>query len=544
MTPDTSQKRFSLHAAWRFRMQHTSLRAILLLWFPAVLIAGSVLLPIGYLVVRVLDSDKALFELFFRASNFEILRNTLLLALGVTTASAGIAVPIAWLTTRTDLPFKRVWGVLGALPLVMPSYVGAYLLVSMFGPVGILQGWLETAFGVTRLPSMYGFWGALFVLTLLSYPYTLLSVRATLLAMNPSLEEAARSLGLTPWQTFWKVTFPQMRAGLVAGSLLVSLYVLRDFGAVSFMRYDTFTRAIYVQYQSMFDRSGAAALALVLVLITVGILIAEYRFSQKNPYHGAATLPPRPANVITLGRWKWLALAFLGTVTSLGVFIPAGVLLFWLGRGLQAGERLSSLVPAVQNSLTGSALAAIITLIVCIPVVVLDVRRSNRFTAILERISYIGFALPGVAVALSLVFFGANFARGIYQTLPLLIFAYVVLFLPQAIGATRSALLQVHPNLEEAGRSLGRHPLDVFRRVTLKLIRPGMGAGAALVFLTTMKELPATLILGPYGFNTLATSVWSAISEAYFAKAAAPALLLLMTSSIPMAFLLFRNTKR
>ena len=172
---------------------------------------------------------------------------------------------------------------------------------------------------------------------------------------------------------------------------------------------------------------------------------------------------------------------------------------------------------------------------------VLGARYPRRLTRLLERAAYLGYALPGVVIALALVFFGANFLPFLYQTLVLLVFAYVVLFLPQATGPVQTALLQLPRSLEEAGRSLGRHPLDVFRRVTLPLIRPGLASGAALVFLTAMKELPATLLLSPSNYRTLATSVWTFVNEAFFARAAAPALLLILVSSIPMAFLVLRK---
>ncbi|HEX6303131.1 MAG TPA: ABC transporter permease subunit, partial [Anaerolineales bacterium] len=171
----------------------------------------------------------------------------------------------------------------------------------------------------------------------------------------------------------------------------------------------------------------------------------------------------------------------------------------------------------------------------------LDVRRPSRLSHLLERATYMAYALPGIVIALALVFFGTNYALTLYQTLPLLIFAYIILFLPQAVGTIRASILQVHPILEEAGRSLGHSSLKVFRRITLPLVSPGIAAGAGLVFLTTMKELPATLILAPIGFQTLAYEVWSAVSEAFFAKAAAPALLLILVSSLPMSILIFRD---
>ena len=193
------------------------------------------------------------------------------------------------------------------------------------------------------------------------------------------------------------------------------------------------------------------------------------------------------------------------------------------------------------NSLFVSVLAAVMAAIFSIPMAVLVVRYPGRLSQLLERISFTGYALPGIVVSLALVYFGANFARPIYQTVWLLVFAYVVLFFPAALGATRTSLLQVSPRLEEAARGLGRRPIQVLHSITVPLVSPGVLMGAALVFLITMKELPATLILGPLDFRTLATAVWSASSEGFFAQAAAPALALIMISSVPVAFLIIRE---
>ncbi|MBL1197172.1 MAG: iron ABC transporter permease, partial [Chloroflexi bacterium] len=362
--------------------------------------------------------------------------------------------------------------------------------------------------------------------------------------MDPALEEAARSLGRGPWRTFWSVTLPQMRPAVAAGALLVALYVLRDFGAVSIMRYDTFTRAIYIQYQNSFDRSTAAALALVLVAITLLILLVEVRTRGRARYYSSTAKSSRPPTIVALGRWRWPALIFCASIVMAALVLPTGNLLYWLVRGLGAGEQVNDLWLSAQNSITGSALAALGAVVAALPVAILDVRHPGKISHLLERISYVAFALPGVVIALALVFFGTNFALFLYQTLPMLVFAYVLLFLPEAVGAVRTSLLQVHPSMEEAARSLGHKPFSVFRRITLPLVRPGIGAGAALVFLTAMKELPATLILAPYGFKTLATGVWSAVSEAFFAQAAAPALLIILVSSIPLAFILLRENKQ
>lgn len=511
-----------------------------MLWLPSLLLAASILLPVTYLILRAGQGNAAIWDLVFRARNLEIVWNSLILAFSVTAASIGIALPLAWLTTRTDLPFRRGWALLTALPLVIPSYIGAYLFVSAMGPRGLVQGWLELWFGIERIPSLYGFPGALYVLTVLTYPYILLNLRAALAGMDPTLEEAARSLGHTPWQTFWRVTLPQLRPALRAGSLLVILYTLRDFGAVAILRYDTFTRAIYVQYQSSLDRSAAAALALILIVITLIILGVEMRW-QTSARQYSSTSRVRPPTLLALGKWKWPALVFCTGIVLSALLLPALNLGYWLVRGMRAGEEIRSLWGVSWNSFSISLMAAFVTVAASLPISILRVRRAGKVPQLLERIMYVGFALPGIVIALALVFFGANYLPWLYQTAPMLIFAYVILFLPQALGAVQASLLTVHPNLEEAGRSLGYGPLAVFRRITLPLVRPGLGAGVALIFLTVMKELPATLILSPLGFKTLATAVWGAVSEAFFAQAAAPALLLILVSSVPMAFLTIRK---
>lgn len=507
----------------------------------ALLMGGLLLLVPAYLLVRTVEVGDAAVDLLLKPSTLQTLGRTLLLAASVTGASALLAVPLAWLTTSTDLPGRRFWAVATALPLVLPSYVAAYLLVSILGPRGLVQQTLEPLLGIQRLPEIYGFPGAFLALTLMSYPYTLLTVRAAFKRMDPALTEAARSLGLSPWQAFWRVTMPHLRPSILAGSLLVVLYVLRDFGAVSMMRYNTFTRIIYVQYQSFSSRSLAAVLALALIVLTAVFLWLEWRARGKAQYARRSVGAARQMRPIRLGRWRWLALAFVTVVVVVALLLPAAGLLYWVVRGLGNGNALSLVWTSAWNSVTVSLIAALLAVVAALPIAVLCVRHPGRFSHLMERLTYAGFALPGIVIALAFVFFGARYLPDLYQTLPLLIVAYVVLFVPQAVGSTRTSLLQVPQRLEEAGRSLGQHPLHVFRRVTLPLLRPGVLAGLGLVFLTCMKELPATLILSPLGYRTLATAVWSSISEAFFAQAAAPALLLLLLSSLPLAILTLRD---
>jgi iron(III) transport system permease protein len=475
--------------------------------------------------------------LVLRDRTLGVLGRTLLLAATVTTASVLVAVPLAWLTARSDLPGRRVWTLLVALPLVVPSYVGGYAVVGAFGPRGALQSVLEPL-GVARLPELYGFPGAALTLTLFSFPYVVLSVRGALLQMDPAYEEVSRSLGHGPWRTFWRATLPQLRPAIAAGALLVALYSLADFGAVSLLQFDSFTRAIYVQYRASFDPTLAAVLALMLVTCTAGILLAETRLRGRARYHRSGSGASRPAAVIALGAWRWPALLLCGLIVGLSVVLPLATIAFWLVRGISAGEPLNLVWAATLNSMVASGLAAGLTVLASVPVAVLAVRHRGAIGTLVERVTYAGFALPGIVIGLAFVFVAARYLPWLYQTLPLLLLAYLVRFAPEAVGITRASLLRVSPRIEEAARTLGRRPGAVLRDVTLPMVRPGLVAGAALVFLTAMKELPTTILLAPTGFDTLAVRIWSATSEGFFARAAAPALLMILVAAGSLSLVL------
>ena len=525
----------------------------LLLILSAALLTGLILLVPAYLLLRAVSAGQTTLDTLLSPRTWAVLGNTLLLAGSVTLAGTAVALPLAWLTTMTDLPGKRLWAVLAALPLVLPSYVAAFVYVSILTPKGLLQQILHPLTGIERLPSPFGFAGAFFVLTLISYPYVFLTARAALKRMDPSLAEAARSLGASPWSAFWRVTLPYLRPSLIAGGLLVALYVLRDFGAVTMLQYSTFTRILYNRYQA-YQLDTAAVLALVLVAVTAVILTLEQRSRGNNRYARLSSGAARQHPITRLGVWKAPALAFVGSVVFFSLLVPVAGLAYWFWRGwnqdfavrdLTAPQNnlhsISSLLQPAFNSLSASLLGALLAVALALPVAILVVRRPGKLSRFFEQVTYASFALPGIVVALAFVFFGTNYARSLYQTLPMMLAAYVILFIPQAVGAQRASLLQVPPSLEEAGRSLGKRPFANFRAITLPLVRPGILAGGALVFLTCMKELPATLILSPLGFSTLAAQIWSSIGEAFFARAAAPTLLLLLLSSVPLAILTLRD---
>ena len=294
-------------------------------WPLALVVAAAMLLPLVYLIVRALDADAAAWSALGHASSLRLLVRTALLALAVASASLVLALPIAWLTVRTDLPLRRLWSVLAIVPLVVPSYVGAVAFIAAFGPRGTLQEILSPL-GVDAVPQIYGFPGAFLALTLFSYPYLLLVLRAGLRGVDPALEDASRSLGMGSWQTFWRVTVPQLRVPITVGLLLVALYVVSDFGAVSLLRTDTLTRAIFVQYQNSFDRAAAAVLGLELVGLVALILLLEWLYRRRGRFHGSGPGTPRPPRLLRLGHWRWPALAFLGAIVLVALGVPAGVL--------------------------------------------------------------------------------------------------------------------------------------------------------------------------------------------------------------------------
>jgi iron(III) transport system permease protein len=498
---------------------------------PAVVAVGLVLLPLAYLVVRAGQGGERAWRVLVRQSTLELVLQTGMLVAAVTAAAVAVGVPLAWLVVRTDLRWHRAIGVAAALPLVIPSYVAALALLGAFGPRGLLQQLLEGPFGVERLPEIYGFPGAFLALTLATYPYVFLLTAAALRALDPALEEAARGLGRSRATVFRRVTLPALRPAVGAGGLLVALYALSDFGVVSLMQYDALTRSIFLQYKSLFDRTPAAVLGLVLVALTAIVLALEAR-SRQGAYWTSAR-SPRPHERVPLGRWRWPALAFCAVVLGFFLLVPTVVLVYW-------GVRATSIElawAAALRSLLASGLAAAVAVVLVLPVAVLAQRHGRWWTRLLERLSFSGNALPGIVIALSLVFFAANYASVVYQTLALLVLAYVVRFFPQALTGVSSALRAVSPRVEEAARGLGRGPWSVLVSVTVPLVRPGMLAGAALVFLSAMKELPATLLLRPIGFDTLATEIWKFTSLGSYSRAA-PAALLLIVLSAPLVWVL------
>ena len=515
------------------RSRSTS-RAPAWLWITTAVALMPISIPLLFLGGRVISSGSAAWDVVTEGRTIELLVRSIAFTSIVTASAVAIGVATAWITVRTDLGARGIWTALVALPLVIPSYVIAMTFISFSGPRGLfadVTGW--------GLPSVSGFPGAWLALTLSTYPYVFLITRSALRRIDPVLEEAAHGLGAKAWKTFRTIVLPQLRPSIVAGGLLAALYTLSDFGAVSLLRFDVFTRVIYAQYQGRLDRTPAAVLSIILILVVLIVLWLEQRSRGRAVY-----FPARPhgrSHQIGLTRRsRVVAVGFLGALVTAGLVLPLGTLTIWLGRGLARGDDLDMRWGALAGSVAGSTVAALVAAGAAIPIVVLTVRHRSRLTSWLERAVYLIFSLPHITVALAVVFFAAAYLGPLYQSFAVLVIVYAVLFLAQATGVGAAALLQVNPSVEEASRSLGKTRLQTLRRVTLPLISRGVLTGAALVFLTTMKELPATLLLRPTGFDTLAVRIWSTANDLFYARAAAPALLLVAVSALPTYLILTR----
>ena len=502
--------------------------------------------PLAYLAVRGLTEGGTL-AAWTSAATLGPLARTLLLGVSVAAASAVLGTALAWLVARTDLPGRRAARLLLPLPLVMPSFIAAFALLAAFAPGGLLEGLLEPL-GVDRLPAFEGFWGALYVLTLFTYPYVYLPVVARLGQLPASLEESARLLGRGPAAVFRTVVAPQAAGAVWAGTLLVFLYTISDFGAVQLLRYETLTSSIYAS--RVFDRAGALAQSLLLGVLAVAVVAAE-RSVTRGARPGRLAAGARSLRV-PLGRWRAPATALVAGVVGLALVAPVGVLAFWAGRGLVAGStRAGALVsdagglalPAVHTA-TMAVLAALVAVAAVLPVAYLTVRHASRLAGAANAVIVGGFALPGLVVALALAFWTLQAPwplAALYQTQALLVFAYVVHFGSQALRAAQVAVAAVPSRLDDAARTLGAGRLRRLRTVELPLATPGLLAGAGLVLLSTMKELPATLLLAPPGFETLATRIWNATEDAFLADASLAALILLALSGILTWFLVVRH---
>ena len=484
-------------------------RAPRLLVAAAALVALGAVAPVAYLTLRALSADGDARALTPFSTTLELAWDTAILALGVVVATLVVGVPLAWLVVRTDLPGRRLWGLAASLPLVIPSFVAALALLGAFAPRGLVQEALEPI-GVERLPEVTGYWGALVALTLSTYPYVYLLTAAGLRSVDPTAEEAARSLGAGRARVFARVTLPALRPSLAAASLLVALYVLSDFGVVSLMGYSTLTTGIYVRYESLLALESAAILALVLVALALAIVLVASRFRLRGAIYrstpGAGRRRGSCGSALALARARVL-LRGRRPVPRPPRRRPRMV--DGERETRSPGGRAWSWSAALDSASLATA-AAVVAALVVLPAALLAWRYPSALSRWLERLTLLPSALPGIAVALALVFFGRAHRLARLpepRAAPLRVrhpLHAVRARLDAVPRSTQSAHASRRPRARSAGGRSARRSA-----VVLPLARSGVLAGAALVFLSTMKELPATLLLKPIGFETLATEIWS-----------------------------------
>ncbi|MFV1992152.1 MAG: ABC transporter permease, partial [Acidimicrobiales bacterium] len=489
------------------------------------------------------------FDVLFSRQTIEPLLLSLRLGLSVSIGAAAVGTVLAWLTIRTDLPGRKLWQVLCPLPLVLPSFVAAAAIISAFGPGGMLESILEPL-GVENLPSMRTFWGAWVVLTLITYPYVYLPVAARLAGLPPSLEESARMLGRTSLASFREVIWPQTVGAVRAGALLAFLYTISDFGAVTLLGQRVLTTRIYAS--RLADRPLSLALSLVLGIAAIAIVMLERRTAPEE-LRTAAASTARGGHT-SLGRWRWAASLIPAFVLFVSVIGPLAVLVWWAEKGLSSGAAgftsvgggLGSLWIPTWNSVRVSILAAIVATLLIFPIAWLTVRYKSRLAGSLNGVVLMGFALPGLVIALAMVFMALNvpLLSSLYQTITLLILAYVVHFGGQSLRTAQVAVVSLSPQLEEAAQTLGARRIRRLLRIELPILAPGLAAGAGLVLLSTMKELPASLLVSPAGFETLSVRIWDATNEGFLTEAAIGSLLLVAVSGLLTWILILRQIDR
>ncbi|MGI9623248.1 MAG: ABC transporter permease, partial [Acidimicrobiales bacterium] len=375
-----------------------------------------------------------------------------------------------------------------------------------------------------------------------------LPVAARLRQLPGSLEESARALGDTVPQAVRRVVLPQIAGSIQAGTLLVFLYTISDFGAVQLMRYDTLTRAIETNYLAR--PPVAFALSLILLTVAATVVVFERIVSRRLPATGTARAQ-RPVEY-RLGRWRWPATGFVAVVAAMGVGAPVAALIDWAADGLFRSSRgarpltidSDKVIEAAGNTLESSALTAVIAVMAVLPIAFLVGRYRDRIGSGSHAVVIATLALPGILIALALRFWTLRSGAAgdlLSDTLALLVFAYVVRFASLAMGVTLVAVRSVPPRFHDAAATLGASPSRRFRTIDLPIMMPGLLAGAGLVLLSTMKELPISLLIAPIGYPTLTTRIFGSFEDAFVAEAGIMALVLVLMSAILSWFLVFRR---
>jgi len=485
-----------------------------------IVVVAVLALPLIFLLVEAVGAGVPdIARLVFRSLTATLLWNTVRLVVVVTVLCAAIGTGCAWVIERTDLPGRRLWAVLVVIPLAIPDFVVSF-------------GWASISTWVQ------GFRGAVLVMTLAVYPLVYLPMAASFRHGDPGQEEVARSLGHGRLRTFWRVSLGQARGALLGGCVLVALLILAEYGAFEILGYQTFTTEIFTEFTVSFNVPAASALSLVLVVLGILVLTGDALGGGARRVERVGSGARRAGHRHRLGAATVPVLGALTLLVILALGVPVGTSIYWMVQGARAPIGGVSLLGATWHTALYSGCAAVLSTAMALPVALLAIRRPSRRHRLLERSTYLVLAVPGLVIALALSYFCERYALGfLYQRAPLLILAYAVLFFPMALVGVRASVLRAPRRLEDVGRSLGCSGTQVFWRITLPLIAPGLAAAFSLVFLSGVTELTATLILVPTGVQTLATQFWAYQQNLSYAQAAPFALVIMAIAAVPSTVL-------
>jgi iron(III) transport system permease protein len=514
----------------------------------ALFVATPILVVVSSLVIPSTDIWVHLWE----TQLAKLIWNTLALMVGVGLGVLVIGTGLAWLVTMYAFPGRAVFQWLLILPLAIPAYVNGFVFLGIFDYTGPVQVWFRSIFGRdVWFPEISSYGGVTLIMTLVLYPYVYMLARTAFREQAVATLEAARSLGAGPLTVFWRVALPLARPSVAAGMAFALMEALADFGTVAIFGYSTFTVAIYRVWFGMFDRGAATELASLLMFFTLGLYLME-RAERGRARFFQTVSAMRPTEPKQLHGWKaWVASLLAGLVSGVAFVLPVTQLCVWALGGTEYDRRNPEFL---FNTLLMGALTAVLGVTAAV-VIGYGVRLSRRRSVrIFARVASMGYALPGsviaVGVLVPLAFLDhsldvllrttVGISTGLLFTGSIvgLIFAYLVRFLAVSCQTVEASLIKVTPNMDMAGRSLGASKGGVLRRIHLPLIRGGLSAAAILVFVDVMKEMPATLLLRPFGYDTLAIRVWQLTSESLWEAAALPALTIIGAGILPVVMLM------
>ena len=481
----------------------------------------------------------------------DYLRNTVILVLGVGVGVLLFGLPTAWLSSMCEFPGRTwfEWALL--LPLAMPAYIIAYTYTGMLDFSGVVQSSLRAWFGWQaqdyRFPEIRSLGGAISMLSLVLFPYVYLLARAAFLTQSASALEASRTLGASLGQTVWRVSLPLARPAIITGLSLALMETLADFGTVQYFGVNTFTTGIFRTWFGLGNQAAAAQLAAIL-LVAVFILVLLERWSRwQARYHSSGHKQVALPRYSLRGYRAGLAVLLCSVPLLLGFILPVGQLLFWVLTSAQSSLN-AEFIELIFNSLSLASLAAVIALALALGLAYSKRVYNSRYLQLSVRIAAMGYAIPGTVIAVGVLipftwldtqFNHWDNALGLMLSGSLftVLFAYQVRFLAVSLQTVEAGLGTITPSLDQAGRSLGLSSLGVLRHIHLPLLRSSLLTAVLLVFVDVLKELPATLILRPFNFNTLAVRAYELASDERLADAGLSALMIVCVGLIPVLLL-------